>query len=194
MHHVEGLPESAVGLTLALGRLRALGGEAELQVALPAPGTSRWDSADLPRSTRGPWTPRRPSSATRVALRLVPESGAEAGAGRRRSASRSSGTACPVREDSARRTCRKSLGEGGQRLAEALRDATSVVLTKLDVAGSGSPVAEGRDRQRTGPGPTGAVSAGSRVSGAEPCRCSSWRSDGSCSSSVAYESRHGWER
>ncbi|WP_406446556.1 hypothetical protein OHB14_46630 [Streptomyces sp. NBC_01613] len=136
VHRVEGLPgESApVGLTLALGRLRALG-VTGLRIALPAPGH--------PLGLSGPpdFNARAMDAEEAVvchgaALGLVPEV-YEAGP---------DGDVhvevvwhcLPVRE--APPADVPSLGEAERELAEALRDSTEV-LSRLDVAGSG-PVAE----------------------------------------------------
>ncbi|MEV6948155.1 hypothetical protein AB0N07_40775 [Streptomyces sp. NPDC051172] len=136
VHRMEGLPgESApVGLTLALGRLRALGATG-LRVALPAPGH--------PLGLSGPpeFNARAMDAEEAVvchgaAFGLVPEV-YEAGP---------DGDVhvevvwhcLPVRE--APPADVPSLGEAERELAEALREATEV-LSRLDVAGSG-PVAE----------------------------------------------------
>ncbi|GAA2508836.1 hypothetical protein GCM10010393_47020 [Streptomyces gobitricini] len=136
VHRVEGLPgeEGPVGLTLALGRLRALG-VAGWRVALPAPGH--------PLGLSGPpeFNARALEAEEAVVgygapFGLVPEV-CEAGP---------DGDVrvevvwhCqPVRE--APPADVPSLGEAERELAEALREAT-VVLTRLDVAASG-PVAE----------------------------------------------------
>ncbi|MCX5168188.1 hypothetical protein ACK389_23440 [Streptomyces antibioticus] len=136
VHRVRGLPgeSAAVGLTLALGRLRALG-VAGLRVALPAPGH--------PLGLSGPpeFNARALEAGEAVvchgaALGLVPEV-SEAGP---------DGDVhvevvwhcLPVRE--APPADVPSLGEAERELAEALREATAV-LARLDVAGSG-PVAE----------------------------------------------------
>ncbi|MER6675679.1 hypothetical protein [Streptomyces sp. NPDC000983] len=136
VHRVEGLPgeSGAVGLTLALGRLRGLG-VAGLRVALPAPGH--------PLGLSGPpeFNARALEAEEAVichgaAFGLVPEV-------------RSAGPhgdvhvevvwhVLPVRE--APPADVPSLGEAERELAEALREATEV-LSRLDVAGSG-PVAE----------------------------------------------------
>ncbi|GGU22049.1 hypothetical protein GCM10010274_05890 [Streptomyces lavendofoliae] len=141
VHRVEGLPGEAgpVGLTLALGRLRALG-VAGWRVALPAPGH--------PLGLSGP--PEFNARALEVEeavvgygapFGLVPEV-YEAGPD---GAERPEDThvevvwhCLPVRE--APPADVPSLGEAERELAEALREAT-VVLTRLDVAASG-PVAE----------------------------------------------------
>ncbi|MFJ7072273.1 hypothetical protein [Streptomyces sp. NPDC098781] len=136
VHRVEGLPgESApVGLTLALGRLRALG-VSGLRVALPAPGH--------PLGLSGPpdFNARAIEAEEAVICHgapygLVPEV-YEAGP---------DGDVhvevvwhcLAVRETPPADV--PSLGEAERELAEGLRDATAV-LARLDVAGSG-PVAE----------------------------------------------------
>ncbi|MET8783221.1 MULTISPECIES: hypothetical protein [unclassified Streptomyces] len=135
-HRVEGLPgePGPVGLTFALGRLRALG-TSGLRVALPAPGH--------PLGLSGPpeFNARAMEAEEAVlchgaAFGLVPEIH-EAGP---------EGDVhvevlwhcLPVRE--APPADVPSLGEAERELAEALREATEV-LSRLDVAGSG-PVAE----------------------------------------------------
>ncbi|MFJ9562044.1 hypothetical protein ACIRQQ_18595 [Streptomyces fuscichromogenes] len=132
VHRVAGLPGESgpVGLTLALGRLRALG-TTGLLVALPAPGH--------PLGLSGPpeFNARALEAEEAVvchgaAFGLVPEV-SEAGP---------AGDVhvevvwhvLPVRE--APPADVPSLGEAERELAEALRDATDV-LSKLDVAGSG---------------------------------------------------------
>ncbi|AIR97605.1 hypothetical protein [Streptomyces glaucescens] len=136
VHRVAGLPgePAPVGLTLALGRLRALGATG-LRVALPAPGH--------PLGLSGPpeFNARALDAEEAVichgaALGMVPEV-SEAGP---------EGDlhvevvwhCLPVRE--APPADVPSLGEAERELAEALREATEV-LTRLDVAASG-PVAE----------------------------------------------------
>ncbi|MER5184210.1 hypothetical protein ABT009_38765 [Streptomyces sp. NPDC002896] len=136
VHRVEGLPgeSSPVGLTLALGRLRALGATG-LRVALPAPGH--------PLGLSGPpeFNARALEAEEAVvcqgaAVGLVPEV-YEVGP---------DGDVhvevvwhcLPVRE--APPADVPSLGEAERELAEALREATAV-LSRLDVAASG-PVAE----------------------------------------------------
>ncbi|WP_155054104.1 hypothetical protein [Streptomyces blattellae] len=136
VHRVEGLPGEAapVGLTLALGRLRALG-VTGLRIALPQPGH--------PLGLSGPpeFNARALEAEEAVicygaALGLVPEV-YEAGP---------DGDVhvevvwhcLAVRE--APPADVPSLGEAERELAEALREATEV-LSRLDVAGSG-PVAE----------------------------------------------------
>ena len=123
-----------MGLTLALGRLRALG-VTGLRVALPAPGH--------PLGLSGP-----PEFNARAleAEEAVVASGAASGWCRRCTEAgpagdvhvRWCGAACRCGRRR-RRTCRRS-GEAERELAEALREATEV-LSRLDVAGSG-PVAE----------------------------------------------------
>ncbi|MFI8168673.1 hypothetical protein ACIGAN_20240 [Streptomyces sp. NPDC085931] len=135
VHRVEGLPGESgqVGLTLALGRLRALG-VTGLRVALPAPGH--------PLGLSGPpeFNARALEAEEAVvchgaALGLVPDV-YEAGPEHVRD--EVVWHVLPVRE--APPADVPSLGEAERELAEALRDATEV-LTRLDVAGSG-PVAE----------------------------------------------------
>lgn len=146
VHRVVGLPdgegreEPPAGLTLALGRLRALGARG-LRVALPAPGH--------PLGLSGPpefnsWALEAGEAVlvSGVALGLVPET-YEAGPG-----------GDGVHPDDVHTEvvwrCRvireappadvPSLGEAERELAEAMRESTDV-LTRLDVAGSG-PVAD----------------------------------------------------
>ncbi|MEU6536312.1 hypothetical protein [Streptomyces sp. NPDC047000] len=136
VHRVTGLPgeSSPVGLTLALGRLRALG-VSGLRVALPAPGH--------PLGLSGP--PEFNARALEageavichgVALGLVPEV-SEAGPEGDVHAE-VVWRVLPVRE--APPADVPSLGEAERELAEALRD-TTAVLSRLDVAASG-PAAE----------------------------------------------------
>ncbi|MES9522965.1 hypothetical protein [Streptomyces capoamus] len=136
VHRVEGLPgESApVGLTLALGRLRALG-VAGLRVALPAPGH--------PLGLSGPpeFNARALEAEEAVvchgsAVGLVPEVHEAGPAGDVHA--EVVWHVLPVRQ--APPADVPSLGEAERELAEGLREATEV-LSKLDVAGSG-PVAE----------------------------------------------------
>ncbi|MFI7388712.1 hypothetical protein [Streptomyces sp. NPDC049813] len=136
VHRVAGIPGEAgpVGLTLALGRLRALG-VGGLRVALPAPGH--------PLGLSGPpeFNARAVDAEEAVicsgaALGLIPEVDA---AGPEGDVHVEVVWHClPVRE--APPADVPSLGEAERELAEALREATEV-LTRLDVAGSG-PLAE----------------------------------------------------
>ncbi|MFF8847489.1 hypothetical protein ACF08N_33060 [Streptomyces sp. NPDC015127] len=136
VHRVEGLPGETgpVGLTLALGRLRALG-VTGYRVALPAPGHPLGLSGPPEFNARA-LEAEEAVVATGAAYGLVPEI-------------REAGPAgdvhvdvlwhcLPVRE--APPADVPSLGEAERELAEALREATST-LTRLDVAASG-PVAE----------------------------------------------------
>ncbi|MBD0743726.1 hypothetical protein [Streptomyces sp. CBMA152] len=136
VHRVAGLPGEAapVGLTLALGRLRALG-VSGFRVALPAPGH--------PLGLSGPpeFNARALEAGEAVVgfgapHGLVPEV-------------REAGPAGDVRTEvvwhclavrEAPPADVPSLGEAERELAEALRDATTA-LTRLDVAGAG-PAAE----------------------------------------------------
>ncbi|MZD08096.1 hypothetical protein GTW43_23860 [Streptomyces sp. SID5785] len=136
VHRVEEIPGESgpVGLTLALGRLRALG-VTGLRVALPAPGH--------PLGLSGPpeFNARALEAEEAVvcfgaALGLVPEvyeAGPEGDVH-----AEVLWHCLPVRE--APPADVPSLGEAERELAEALREATQV-LTRLDVAGSG-PVAD----------------------------------------------------
>ncbi|MET3985922.1 hypothetical protein [Streptomyces sp. PvR034] len=136
VHRVAGLPGEGgpVGLTLALGRLRAMG-VTGLRVALPAPGHPLGLSGPPDFNARA-LEAEEAVVAVGAALGLVPEV-TEAGP---------AGDVhvevvwhcLPVRE--APPADVPSLGEAERELAEALREAT-VVLTRLDVAASG-PVAE----------------------------------------------------
>ncbi|WP_079051087.1 hypothetical protein [Streptomyces curacoi] len=136
VHRVEGLPgESApVGLTLALGRLRALG-VGGLRVALPTPGHPLGLSGPAEFNARA-MDAEEAVVCHGAAFGLVPEV-YEAGP---------EGDVhvevvwhvLPVRE--APPADVPSLGEAERELAEALREATEV-LSRLDVAGAG-PVAE----------------------------------------------------
>ncbi|WP_340381713.1 hypothetical protein U5640_34905 [Streptomyces sp. SS7] len=136
VHRVEGLPgESApVGLTLALGRLRALGVRG-LRVALPAPGHPLGLSGPPEFNARA-LEAEEAVICHGVALGLVPEVSEAGPAG---DVHVEVVWRClPVRE--APPADVPSLGEAERELAEALREATEV-LSKLDVAASG-PAAE----------------------------------------------------
>ncbi|MFR0356512.1 hypothetical protein [Streptomyces sediminimaris] len=136
VHRMEGLPGESgpVGLTLALGRLRALG-VTGLRVALPAPGH--------PLGLSGPpeFNARAMEAGEAVLcygapFGLVPE---VHGAGPEGDVHVEVVWHClPVRE--APPADVPSLGEAERELAEALREATEA-LSRLDVAASG-PVAE----------------------------------------------------
>ncbi|MGW1291238.1 hypothetical protein [Streptomyces sp. NPDC002533] len=136
VHRVEGLPGEAgpVGLTLALGRLRGLGATG-FRVALPVPGHPLGLSGPPDFNARA-LEAEEAVVAYGVPYGLVPEV-SEAGP---------EGDlhvevvwrVLPVRE--APPADVPSLGEAERELAEALRDATTV-LARLDLAGSG-PVAE----------------------------------------------------
>lgn len=141
VHRVAGLPgeDGHVGLTLALGRLRALG-VTGLRAALPAPGH--------PLGLSGPpdFNARALAAEEAVichgtALGLVPEvyeAGPDAAVDARDVHAEVVWHCLPVRE--APPADVPSLGEAERELAEAMREATEV-LSRLDVAGSG-PVAE----------------------------------------------------
>jgi hypothetical protein len=136
VHRVAGLPGEAspVGLTLALGRLRALGVNG-LRVALPAPGH--------PLGLSGPpeFNARALEAGEAVvchgaALGLVPEVHEAGPQGDVHT--EVMWQVLPVRE--APPADVPSLGEAERELAEALRD-TTALLARLDVAASG-PAAE----------------------------------------------------
>ncbi|MYV37829.1 hypothetical protein GT030_02845, partial [Streptomyces sp. SID1328] len=143
VHRVAGLPgeNGVVGLTLALGRLRALG-VTGLRVALPAPGHPLGLSGPPDFNTRA-LAAGEAVVCTGAAFGLVPEV-TEAGP---------AGDVhvevvwhvLPVRE--APPADVPSLGEAERELAEALRDATEV-LSRLDVAGSGPVAAAAIDAYR----------------------------------------------
>ncbi|KAB8157470.1 hypothetical protein FH609_029830 [Streptomyces sp. 3MP-14] len=135
-HRVAGLPGESgqVGLTLALGRLRALGAVG-LRIALPAPGHPLGLSGP-PEFNEAALEAGEAVLVSGPALGLVPEVVERGPAG---------DVWCevlwrvsPVRQ--APPADVPSLGEAERELAEVLRDATRA-LTALDVAGSG-PVAE----------------------------------------------------
>lgn len=139
VHRVEGLPgePGPVGLTLALGRLRALGATG-LRVALPAPGHPLGLSGPPEFNARA-LDAEEAVVCHGVALGLVPEV-YEAGSGPDAADVHVEVVwhCLPVRE--APPADVPSLGEAERELAEALRDATQI-MARLDVAGSG-PVAE----------------------------------------------------
>ncbi|MTE18428.1 hypothetical protein F0L17_04655 [Streptomyces sp. TRM43335] len=138
VHRVADLPDEPgeVGLSLALGRLRALGAYG-LRLALPAPGHPLGLSGPPEFNARA-LDVGEAVVASGAALGLVPETAdrgsGEGGRGRAEVVWR----CLPVRE--APPADVPSLGEAERELAEALREATEV-LTRLDVAGSG-PVAD----------------------------------------------------
>ncbi|WP_051720568.1 hypothetical protein [Streptomyces sp. NRRL F-2799] len=143
VHRVAGLPgeNGVVGLTLALGRLRALG-VSGLRVALPAPGHPLGLSGPPGFNARA-LAAGEAVVCTGAAFGLVPEV-TEAGP---------AGDVhvevvwhvLPVRE--APPADVPSLGEAERELAEALREATEV-LSRLDVAGSGPVAAAAIDAYR----------------------------------------------
>ncbi|WP_078607293.1 hypothetical protein [Streptomyces flavidovirens] len=136
VHRVEGVPGEAgpVGLTLALGRLRALGATG-FRVALPAPGHPLGLSGPPEFNARA-LEAEEAVVCSGAAYGLVPEVYEVGPAGDVRV--EVMWHCLAVRE--APPADVPSLGEAERELAEALRDATAV-LSRLDVAGSG-PVAE----------------------------------------------------
>ncbi|MFJ3929518.1 hypothetical protein [Streptomyces sp. NPDC090029] len=136
VHRVEGLPGEArpVGLTLALGRLRALG-VTGFRVALPAPGHPLGLSGP-PEFNAHALEAEEAVTAVGAAFGLVPEVHEAGPVG---DVHREVVWRClPVRE--APPADVPSLGEAERELAEALREAAEV-LARLDVAASG-PAAE----------------------------------------------------
>ncbi|HEX5567271.1 MAG TPA: hypothetical protein VFY14_10190 [Streptomyces sp.] len=132
VHRVEGLPGESgeVGLTLALGRLRALGVRG-LRLALPAPGHPLGLSGPPEFNARA-LDAGEAVVAVGAALGLVPE---VFEAGPEGDVHTEVVWRClPVRQ--APPADVPSLGEAERELAEALREATGA-LTRLDVAGSG---------------------------------------------------------
>ncbi|MFB8353908.1 hypothetical protein [Streptomyces niveus] len=136
VHRVAGLPGETgpVGLTLALGRLRALG-VTGYRVALPAPGHPLGLSGPPEFNARA-LEAGEAVVASGAPYGLVPEVSAVGPEGDRHV--EVVWDCLPVRE--APPADVPSLGEAERELAEALRDATEV-LSRLDVAESG-PVAE----------------------------------------------------
>ncbi|MFD6989469.1 hypothetical protein [Streptomyces sp. NPDC059943] len=136
VHRVAGLPGETgpVGLTLALGRLRALG-VTGYRVALPAPGHPLGLSGPPEFNARA-LDAEEAVVASGALYGLVPEVSAVGPDGDRHV--EVVWHCLPVRE--APPADVPSLGEAERELAEALRDATDA-LSRLDVAGSG-PVAE----------------------------------------------------
>ncbi|MEU3713914.1 hypothetical protein [Streptomyces catenulae] len=140
VHRVRGLPGEAapVGLTLALGRLRAMGAVG-LRVALPAPGHPLGLSGPPEFNARA-LDAGEAVLAAGAGVGLVPEihrAGPDGGSGADVHVE-VVWECLPVRE--APPADVPSLGEAERELAEALREATEA-LTRLDVAGSG-PVAQ----------------------------------------------------
>ncbi|MFI0778464.1 hypothetical protein [Streptomyces sp. NPDC021212] len=131
-HRVAELPGESgpVGLTLALGRLRALGAKG-LRVALPIAGHPLGLSGP-PEFNERALDAGEAVVATGVALGLVPEVSAVGPEGDQHI--EVTWRCLPVRE--APPADVPSLGEAERELAEALREATEV-LSRLNVAGAG---------------------------------------------------------
>ncbi|TQK43647.1 hypothetical protein FBY35_5119 [Streptomyces sp. SLBN-118] len=153
VHRVEGLPGETgpVGLTLALGRLRALG-VTGYRVALPVPGHPLGLSGPPDFNARA-LDAEEAVVAAGAAYGLVPEVYEAGPAG---DVHVEVVWHClPVRE--APPADVPSLGEAERELAEALREATEV-LSRLDVAASGPVAASAIDAYRArasrGPGET----------------------------------------
>ncbi|MEV7420687.1 hypothetical protein [Streptomyces sp. NPDC089919] len=154
VHRVEGLPgeSGAVGLTLGLGRLRALG-VTGLRLALPAPGHPLGLSGPPEFNARA-LAAEEAVVAVGAAVGLVPEVSEAGPAG---DVHVEVVWHClPVRQ--APPADVPSLGEAERELAEALREAT-VVLTRLDVAASGPAAAAALDAYRARSEATGEVLA-----------------------------------
>ncbi|MFI9025745.1 hypothetical protein [Streptomyces sp. NPDC053560] len=136
VHRVTGLPGESgpVGLTLALGRLRALGATG-LRVALPVPGHPLGLSGPPEFNARA-LAAGEAVIACGVALGLVPEVHE---AGPEGDVHVEVVWHCTAVRDAPPADV-PSLGEAERELAQALREATEL-LAKLDVAGSG-PVAQ----------------------------------------------------
>ncbi|WP_052868248.1 MULTISPECIES: hypothetical protein [Streptomyces] len=136
VHRVAGLPGESrpVGLTLALGRLRALGATG-LRVALPVPGHPLGLSGPPEFNARA-LAAEEAVTACGVALGLVPE---VYEAGPEGDVHVEVVWQCMAIRDAPPADV-PSLGEAERELAQALREATEL-LAKLDVAGSG-PVAQ----------------------------------------------------
>lgn len=136
-HRIEGLPEEPepVALSLGLGRLRALGATG-LRIALPAPGHPLGLSGPAEFNARALEAGEAVIAAGPAALGLVPEVTAAGPPGDRHV--EVVWHCLPVRE--APPADVPSLGEAERELADALREATEV-LVRLDVAGAG-PAAE----------------------------------------------------
>ncbi|MFC7221366.1 hypothetical protein ACFQLX_24845 [Streptomyces polyrhachis] len=132
-HRVVGLPgeEGRVGLSLALGRLRALGAVG-LRVALPAPGHPLGLCGPPEFNAAALEAGEAVVVAGRAALGLVPEVVAVGPAGDEHV--EVTWHCMPVRE--APPADVPSLGEAERELAEAMHEATRA-LARLDVAGSG---------------------------------------------------------
>ncbi|MEU0088057.1 hypothetical protein [Streptomyces sp. NPDC006274] len=143
VHRVEGLPGEAapVGLTLALGRLRALG-VTGYRVALPAAGHPLGLSGPPEFNARA-LDAEEAVVATGAAYGLVPEVYEAGPAGDLHV--EVVWHCLPVRE--APPADVPSLSEAERELAEALRDATAA-LTRLDVAASGPVAAAALDAYR----------------------------------------------
>ncbi|MEV1010548.1 hypothetical protein [Streptomyces sp. NPDC049881] len=138
VHRVVGLPgeEGPVGLTLALGRMRAQGVYG-LRIALPAPGHPLGLSGP-PEFNAAALAAGEAVLASGAPLGLVPEVKEAGPAGD--VLTEVVWRCLPVRQAPGADV--PSLGEAERELAEVLRDATEA-LARLDVAGAG-PVAQAR--------------------------------------------------
>ncbi|MFE0630131.1 hypothetical protein ACFW3D_24590 [Streptomyces sp. NPDC058864] len=136
VHRISGLPgeDGPVGLTLGLGRLRALG-VSGLRIALPVPGHPLGLSGPPEFNARALAAGEAVIAVGGPALGLVPE---VTEAGPQGDVHVSVEWQCLAVRDAPPADV-PSLGEAERELAEALRDATEA-LARLDVAGAGPAV------------------------------------------------------
>ncbi|MDJ0344878.1 hypothetical protein QMK19_20205 [Streptomyces sp. H10-C2] len=144
VHRMTGLPgeNGPVGLTLGLGRLRALG-TTGLRIALPAPGHPLGLSGPPEFNARALAAGEAVIAVGGPALGLVPE---VTEAGPRGDVHVEVEWQC-LKVRSAPPADVPSLGEAERELAEALRDTTEA-LTRLDVAGTGPAAQAALDAYR----------------------------------------------
>lgn len=144
LHRIEGLPgePEPVGLSLGLGRLRALG-TTGLRIALPVPGHPLGLSGPAGFNARALEAGEAVIAVGASALGLVPEVLA---AGPQDDRHVEVVWHCLPVQDAPPADV-PSLGEAERELAEALRDATEV-LSRLDVAGSGPATEAALDAYR----------------------------------------------
>ncbi|MCQ4083361.1 hypothetical protein NGB36_22825 [Streptomyces sp. RB6PN25] len=144
VHRIEGLPgeQAPVGLSLGLGRLRALG-VTGFRVALPAPGHPLGLSGPSEFNARALAAQEAVISVGRAALGLVPQ---VTETGSRQDRHVEVVWQCLGVRDAPPADV-PSLGEAERELAEALRDATAA-LAKLDVSGAGPAAQAALDAYR----------------------------------------------
>ncbi|WP_431963503.1 hypothetical protein [Actinacidiphila sp. bgisy160] len=143
-HRISGLPgeDGPVGLTLGLGRLRALG-VSGLRIALPVPGHPLGLSGPPEFNARALAAGEAVIAVGGPAIGLVPE---VTEAGPRGDVHVSVEWRCLEVRDAPPADV-PSLGEAERELAEALRDATQA-LARLDVAGAGPAAQEALEAYR----------------------------------------------